>query len=202
MPEYKRILTYQVHVLPPVDAKRCLLQALRDAPAGSKLLSSTSLLTQAGNDSSSRFVLPASSFSSVVEAPAGGCVSRSSSCSSCVSVRSSEPSAVHTQPSVAGSVSATAFQPSSFEVSPSAVHTRPSVTGSVSATAAHTRPSVTGSVSATAIQPSSFEVRLGVFASPEEFVQDCRTVGHPFDSLRGVPDRLRQCLDMLVNGPA
>ena len=67
----------------------------------------------------------------------------------------------------------------------------------------HAKPSGTGLVSDTAVQPSSFEVRLGVFASPEEFVQDCRTVGHPFDRLHSVSDRLRQCLfDMLIHGPA
>ena len=91
------------------------------------------------------------------------------------------------------------------------MRTRPSVTGPVSAaaiqssypSAVQNRSSVEGSVSAAAIQPSSFEVRLGVYASPEEFVQDCRTVEHPFDKLHAVPDSLKQCLfDMLVKGPA
>ena len=192
MPEYKRILTYQVHVLPPVDAKRCLLEALRDAPPGSKLLSSTSLLTQAGDVCSSRSFLPTGSSSSVAEAPADGSGSyRGKSCSSdsVCSVCSSEPST--------GSVRATAIQPSSLEVS------RPSVYDRHPAAAGHAKPSGTGLVSDTAVQPSSFEVRLGVFASPEEFVQDCRTVGHPFDRLHSVSDRLRQCLfDMLIHGPA
>ena len=200
MPEYKRILTYQVHALPPVDAKRCLLEALRDAPPGSKLLSSTSLLTQAGDVCSSRSLLPTGSSSLVAEAPADGSGSHScssSSCDSVCSVCSSEPSTVPARPSVSGSVRATAIQPSSFEVS------RPSVHSRSPAAAVHAKPSGTGLVSDTAVQPSSFEVRLGPFASPEEFVQDCRTVGHPFDRLHSVPDRLRQCLfDMLTHGPA
>ncbi|CAE7445114.1 unnamed protein product [Symbiodinium sp. CCMP2592] len=54
MPEIKRVLLYQVHALPPVDSKRCILQPLRDAPSGSKLLSSTSLLLNVGDFVSSR----------------------------------------------------------------------------------------------------------------------------------------------------
>ena len=110
MPEYKRILTYQVHALPPVDTKRCLLQALRDAPAGSKLLSSTSLLTQTGDDSSSRrFAQPVSAFSSVAVARPGA--ARAAAAAAAAVCRFARP-----------------IQPSSFEVCPSAVRTRPSVT--------------------------------------------------------------------------
>ena len=85
--------------------------------------------------------------------------SRSSSRSSCVSARSTNFSAVHAPPLVAdvahtlpSVVSAAAIQPSSFS-------------------ALHAKSSGGGSFSATAILTLSFEVRLGVYASPDDFVQ-------------------------------
>ncbi|CAE7555695.1 SLC24A2, partial [Symbiodinium sp. CCMP2592] len=145
MPEFKRVLVYQVHALPPVDSKRCILQPLRDAPSGSKLLSSTSLLLSGGGSGSSlKF-----SRDEVVHSD-----SSSSDASSCESVHGSDSDAS----------CARTLEPTS--------------------------------------DARAFEVRLGVYASPDEFLDGCRRVTHPFDHLHAAPDRLKQCIfDMLVNGP-
>ena len=46
-------------------------------------------------------------------------------------------------------------------------------------------------------------VRLGVYANPEEYVQACKDVTHPFDQLHAAPDSLKKCLcNMLQKGPA
>ncbi|CAE7227529.1 unnamed protein product, partial [Symbiodinium natans] len=135
MPEFKRVLVYQVAALPQVDHKRRLLQPLRDAPAGSKLISSTSLLSEVGLSSASETTVQADAL--VVDSS------------------SSE---------------------SGDNVSP---------VGPVDQASA------------------CFEVSLGVYASPEEFVEECLNVEHPFDQLHAAPDVLKQCLfDMLTKGPA
>ena len=135
MPEFKRVLVYQVAALPQVDHKRRLLQPLRDAPAGSKLISSTSLLSEVGLSSASETTVQADAL--VVDSS------------------SSE---------------------SGDTVSPVGPDDQAS---------------------------ACFEVSLGVYASPEEFVEECLNVEHPFDQLHAAPDVLKQCLfDMLTKGPA
>ena len=196
MPEYKRILTYQVHVLPPVDAKRCLLEALRDAPPGSKLLSSTSLLTQAGDVCSSRSLLPTGSSSSVAEAPADGSGSyRGSSCSSdsVCSVCSSEPStgppgllsgplpfSLHLL-RLAVLLFTTGIQPLQY------------------------MPSLRAQVSSVTLPFSLHPLRCA-WVSLLHLRSSFRTavqLAILFDRLHSVSDRLRQCLfDMLIHGPA
>ena len=135
MPEFKRVLVYQVAALPQVDHKRRLLQPLRDAPAGSKLISSTSLLSEVGLSSASETTVQA--------------VAELVDSSSSESGDTASPVGPDDQAS------------------------------------------------------TCFEVSLGVYASPEEFVDECLNVEHPFDQLHAAPDVLKQCLfDMLTKGPA
>ena len=135
MPEFKRVLVYQVAALPQVDHKRRLLHPLRDAPAGSKLISSASLLSEVGLKSASETTVQADAL--VVDS------------SSSESDDTASPVGPDDQASMC------------------------------------------------------FEVSLGVYASPEEFVEECLNVGHPFDQLHAAPDVLKQCLfDMLTKGPA
>ncbi|CAE7566848.1 unnamed protein product [Symbiodinium sp. CCMP2592] len=157
MPEFKRVLVYQVHALPPVDSKRCILQPLRDAPSGSKLLSSTSLLPSGGGSGSSLKLVDSGALFPRSAGPlsvAAHSASSSSDTSSCESVHGSGSDASCARPGES------------------------------------------------TCDARAFEVRLGVYASPDEFLDGCRGVTHPFDHLHAAPDRLKQCIfDMLVNGP-